>query len=106
MVADAWITGIRREQSWTRAEAPIIDIQDGRIKLHPVVDWKIGRVIDYYRKHALPYHPQFGSDFNRNAGSSVNPLLQASVPRECGLHVRLAEMEKTVLGKKRGDLEE
>jgi phosphoadenosine phosphosulfate reductase len=54
---DAWISGLRPEQSVTRASvAPveIDDVHDGRIKLNPLATWTKDDVWAYVRKHAVP----------------------------------------------------
>ena len=56
---DAWITGIRREQSPTRANAGAIewDKKFGLIKINPLVMWTFDDVWDYIRKNDVPYNP-------------------------------------------------
>jgi len=54
---DAWISGLRPEQSVTRAAtAPveIDDVHDGRIKLNPLATWTKADVWAYVNKHAVP----------------------------------------------------
>ena len=56
---DAWITGIRREQSPTRADAPKEEWMEGRgmWKFNPLADWTEDDVWRYVHEHDLPYHP-------------------------------------------------
>jgi phosphoadenosine phosphosulfate reductase len=61
---DCWITGLRREQSQTRADAGIVEVYvsdeaSGRemVKLNPLANWSRDRVWDYIRKHRIPYNP-------------------------------------------------
>jgi phosphoadenosine phosphosulfate reductase len=56
---DAWITGIRREQSPTRADAPKLDRDEARgvWKFNPLADWTEEDVWRYVHEHELPYHP-------------------------------------------------
>jgi phosphoadenosine phosphosulfate reductase len=56
---EAWITGIRREQSPTRANAPKLhqDEAHGVWKFNPLADWSEDDVWSYVREHDLPYHP-------------------------------------------------
>jgi phosphoadenosine phosphosulfate reductase len=54
---DAWISGLRPEQSVTRADvAPveIDEVHEGRIKLNPLASWTKDDVWSYVRKHAVP----------------------------------------------------
>jgi thioredoxin-dependent adenylylsulfate APS reductase len=54
---DAWISGLRPEQSVTRAAvAPveIDDVHERRVKLNPLATWTKDDVWAYVRKHAVP----------------------------------------------------
>lgn len=54
----AWITGIRREQSHTRRNAPYIARDfDGLIKVCPIADWTAQDVHYHLAECDLPYHP-------------------------------------------------
>lgn len=54
----AWITGIRREQSPTRANAPVVewDKRFGVVKINPLVSWTWEQVWDYIRANDVPYN--------------------------------------------------
>jgi phosphoadenosine phosphosulfate reductase len=61
---DCWITGLRRQQSETRAgigvvEVYVVDAAAGReiVKLNPLAHWTREAVWDYIREHGLPYNP-------------------------------------------------
>ena len=56
---EAWITGIRREQSPTRAEAPKLerDEKRGVWKFNPLADWTEKDIWRYIHERELPYHP-------------------------------------------------
>lgn len=56
---DAWITGIRREQSPTRAGAPKVEWSEryGVWKIQPLVDWDAKRVQAYLQVNEVPYNP-------------------------------------------------
>jgi phosphoadenosine phosphosulfate reductase len=56
---DAWITGLRRNQSVTRADLPIVEIDHGHggiLKISPLADWSADQVWDYIREHDVPYN--------------------------------------------------
>jgi phosphoadenosine phosphosulfate reductase len=55
---DAWITGIRREQSATRAGAQKVEWSEryGVWKIQPLVDWDAKRVQAYIHVNAIPYN--------------------------------------------------
>jgi phosphoadenosine phosphosulfate reductase len=56
---DAWITGLRRDQSPTRAGAAKVawDADHELWKANPLADWDDARCWDYIAEHALPYNP-------------------------------------------------
>jgi phosphoadenosine phosphosulfate reductase len=55
---EAWMTGIRREQSKTRRNAPIIARDfDGLVKICPIATWTAKDVHYYMLENDLPYHP-------------------------------------------------
>jgi phosphoadenosine phosphosulfate reductase len=55
----AWITGVRREQAPTRANAEPLewDRRWERVKLNPLAYWTTDAVWAYLRTHDLPYNP-------------------------------------------------
>jgi len=61
---DCWITGLRRQQSDTRAAIGIIELYafDGTsgqdiVKLNPMANWTRDAVWNYLREHRIPYNP-------------------------------------------------
>jgi phosphoadenosine phosphosulfate reductase len=56
---DAWITGIRREQSPTRAGAQKVEWSEryGVWKIQPLADWDAKRVQAYIHVNEIPYNP-------------------------------------------------
>lgn len=55
----AWVTGIRREQSPTRAGALEVEWDQGFgvVKVNPLVRWTWDEVWGYIRAHDVPYNP-------------------------------------------------
>jgi phosphoadenosine phosphosulfate reductase len=55
----AWITGIRRDQSPTRAAAGIVerDAQFGLIKINPLASWSAQDLKDFIVEHDVPSNP-------------------------------------------------
>ena len=54
----AWICGLRREQSVTRADLNIVewDAANGLYKINPLKEWTEKQVWDYIRAHKVPYN--------------------------------------------------
>lgn len=56
---DAWISGIRREQSLTRKDAQRVEFSElyDVWKIQPLVDWDAKRVDAYIHVNEIPYNP-------------------------------------------------
>lgn len=56
---EAWMTGVRRSESPTRAATPIVHLDVGRgiVKVNPLAPWTEADVRSYKRDHDLPDHP-------------------------------------------------
>ena len=55
---DAWITGIRRAQSITRAGAKVLELDPrGVVKVQPLAGWGDEDVKGYLFAHDVPYNP-------------------------------------------------
>jgi phosphoadenosine phosphosulfate reductase len=94
--ADAWITGIRREQAATRVGTEFVEWDDRRSmwKYNPLADWTEGDVWKRIVERDLPYHPLHDKGY---ASIGCAPCTQPGSGREgrwagtdkveCGLHV-------------------
>jgi phosphoadenosine phosphosulfate reductase len=56
--ASAWMTGLRRDQSVTRTDTPVIEWDEGNgmIKVNPLIDWTNDDVWAYIKANNLPYN--------------------------------------------------
>jgi phosphoadenosine phosphosulfate reductase len=97
--SSAWITGIRREQSLTRANAHKLEWDEkfGLVKLNPLANWSEGQVWAYIRSHRVPYNPLHDRSYPSigciHCTRAVLPDEDARAGRwsgftktECGLH--------------------
>lgn len=99
---DAWLTGLRREQSVTRAELPAreFDAAHGLVKFNPLADWTEAEVWDYLRRRGVPYnalhdrgYPSIGCEPCTRAirpGEDVRAgrwWWEQRDSKECGIHV-------------------
>jgi len=62
---DCWVSGIRREDSQTRAGAAKFgwDKRFGLWKLNPLADWTEAEVWDYLNENEIPYNPLHDAGF-------------------------------------------
>ncbi len=101
---DAWVSGLRRDQSTTRADTPILlPTRDGPVKVHPLADWSRRDVYRYQQERSIPEHPLFDEGYvSVGCAPCTAPVgLEASDERagrwaghaktECGLHTFLAK---------------
>ncbi|MGD8318106.1 MAG: phosphoadenylyl-sulfate reductase [Myxococcales bacterium] len=97
--ARAWMAGLRSEQTEHRAGLRRIDEQDGRTKLHPILNWTGQDMRAYMQRYDLPHHPMVEQGY-RSIGDhhSTIPTTADMDPRdgrilgktrECGLHLPL-----------------
>jgi phosphoadenosine phosphosulfate reductase len=94
--ADAWITGIRREQAPTRATAEPIEFDDKRgiWKYNPLYDWTEKDLWRRIHARDLPYHPLHDQGYASIGcapctapGSGREGRWAGLTKTECGLHV-------------------
>lgn len=55
--ARGWVSGLRRDQSRTRADVAILEQDGGLVRVHPVASLTAADVAAYLARHALPAHP-------------------------------------------------
>jgi phosphoadenosine phosphosulfate reductase len=109
---DAWITGIRRDQSPTRADAPKLgwDEQHELWKANPLADWTDEMCWDYIRARDLPYNPlhdrgydSIGDTHSTQPGEGRSGRWAGTDKTECGIHTVAPEDVKELLGARRLD---
>jgi phosphoadenosine phosphosulfate reductase len=98
---DAWICGLRREQSVTRKDLQLVewDEANGLIKVNPLINWTENQVWEYIKVNHIPYNKLHDQGF---PSIGCQPCTRAILPgedvragrwwwenpesRECGLH--------------------
>ena len=92
---DAWVTGIRRDQSPTRAEAPKLGWDDRHElwKANPLADWSDDRCWAYIRERGLPYnalhdlgYDSIGDTHSTIPGKGREGRWAGTEKTECGIH--------------------
>ena len=93
---DAWITGIRRDQSPTRANATKLgwDATHELWKANPLADWSDERCWSYIHERGLPYnllhdrgYASIGDTHSTLPGAGHEGRWAGTDKTECGLHV-------------------
>jgi phosphoadenosine phosphosulfate reductase len=96
---DCWITGIRRDQAPTRANAPKVGLDDAHElwKANPLADWSDDDCWTYVREHKLPYnalhdrgYESIGDTHSTVPGAGREGRWAGTGRTECGLHVEPA----------------
>ena len=95
--ADAWITGLRREQGPSRAETELVEIDDKRrgiAKYNPLALWSERDLWTRIDERDLPYHPLHDAGYESigcapctRPGSGRDGRWAGLDKTECGLHV-------------------
>ena len=96
---DAWASGIRREQSPTRADTPIVrwDKKFGLVKVSPLANWTKQDVWDRITAEGIPYNPLHDRGYpSIGCWPCTRPVMPGEDERagrwsgtektECGLH--------------------
>jgi phosphoadenosine phosphosulfate reductase len=93
---DCWITGIRRDQSPTRANAPKVGWDEAHElwKANPLADWSGDDCWAFIRERGLPYnelhdrgYDSIGDTHSTAPGAGREGRWPGSERTECGLHV-------------------
>ena len=96
---DAWMSGLRRQESTGRADAPIIsrDLR-GLVKLNPIATWTDSDVDEYIARHDIIVNPLTEQGYpSIGCMPCTTPVADGEDPRsgrwrgqdktECGLHL-------------------
>ncbi len=100
---NAWITGLRREQSPTRKDMQVIEWDEGNqlIKVNPLLEWTEKQKWDFVNENKIPYNTLHDKGF---PSIGCQPCTRAIMPgedvrsgrwwwenpetKECGLHAK------------------
>lgn len=100
---DAWISGIRRDQSPARAKTKVLELASGGVvRVHPMAAWTRQDVWKYVHAHNLPDHPLLAQGYlSIGCAPCTRPVQAGEDERagrwagrekvECGLHTLLRE---------------
>ncbi len=112
--ADAWVTGLRREQSNNRNLVPMAQWDDERqlVKLNPIADWTKQDLETAVAAHEIPINPLHKRNYPSIGCEPCTRAIKPGEPeragrwwweqddkQECGLHVSAIETEKIGISK-------
>ena len=96
---DAWVAGLRRDQSRTRADTPVVgwNARHSLVKVAPLASWTEAMIWDYVRRYDTPVnalhaegYPSLGCTVcttQTRAGEDLRAgRWRGSDKTECGLH--------------------
>jgi phosphoadenosine phosphosulfate reductase len=104
---DCWVTGIRRDQSPTRANAPKLgwDATHELWKANPLADWSDDDCWAYIRERGLPYnalhdrgYASIGDTHSTLPGTGREGRWAGTDKTECGLHTDVGSTESPKTG--------
>ncbi|PNW53720.1 UNVERIFIED_CONTAM: phosphoadenosine phosphosulfate reductase [Euhalothece sp. KZN 001] len=96
--ANAWLAGLRRDQTEHRQQLPRLGEQSGIYKILPILHWHSRDVHRYLVEYDLPYHPLFDQgymtvgDWHSSRPISLDDEHERDtrfqgMKQECGLHL-------------------
>jgi phosphoadenosine phosphosulfate reductase len=97
--ARGWVSGLRRDQSRTRADVAILETDEHLVRVHPIATLTAADVAAYLARHGISEHPLVA---RRYLSIGCSPCTRAvaegederagrwdgSAKTECGLHAR------------------
>jgi phosphoadenosine phosphosulfate reductase len=94
---EAWVTGVRREDSWLRATTPLVDWDEknGMVKINPLAAWTFDELIAYADEHDIVINPLVNDGY---PSIGCAPCTQRVAPGEDPRAGRWAGLDKTECG--------
>ncbi len=97
----AWVVGLRRSQTESRADIAKVESRDAIVKISPLADWTSHDVDDYILRHDVPVHPLYAKGFpSIGCGPCTRATFdcedqragrwwweQDNAEKECGIHI-------------------
>lgn len=99
---DGWITGIRKDQTSTRENSKMLEIDDkydGIVKVNPLLNWSWNQVWKYIKDNNVPYHSLIDKGYSSIGCEPCTRAIkegedlragrwwwETNETKECGLH--------------------
>ena len=114
---DAWITGLRHEQSITRTEMQMLELDQMQVdsgetrtllKVNPLLNWNWKEVLEFAEKNKVPLHPLHAKGYPSIGCAPCTRAVQKGEElrsgrwwweetqnKECGLHIKKSRPENS-----------
>ena len=97
--ARGWVSGLRRDQSRTRADVAVLEADGELVRVHPIADLGAVDVAAYLARHGIAEHPLVARRYlSIGCAPCTRPIAEGEDERagrwawsgktECGLHAR------------------
>ena len=97
--ARGWVSGLRRDQSRTRANVAILEVDEHLVRVHPIATLTAPDVAAYLARHGIAEHPLVARRYlSIGCAPCTRPVAEGederagrwdgSAKTECGLHAR------------------
>lgn len=97
---EVWFTGVRRDESWTRTNAPMVTFDETHklVKVNPMVRWSLDDLVEWSQDHGVPTNPLMAEGYlSIGCAPCTRPTAPGEDPRagrwagqdkiECGIHL-------------------
>ncbi|MFV0406671.1 MAG: phosphoadenylyl-sulfate reductase [Propioniciclava sp.] len=104
---EAWVTGLRREDSPLRTDTPVVEWDSAHqmVKINPIAAWSFDELLDYASAHGVPVNLLLTEGYpSIGCAPCTRPVADGEDPRagrwaglaktECGLHVTSTHPEE------------
>ncbi len=99
---DAWICGLRKEQSVTRQNLTVVELDESNfmLKINPLLNWQEDQVWNYIKERGIPYNRLYNENYKSIGCAPCSRAVKSGEDirsgrwwwenpetKECGLHL-------------------
>ena len=98
---DAWVTGLRKSEGYTRGDYKEVEVRGGLVKINPILDWGELDIWRYLALYQIPVNPLYKKGYRSLGCSPCTKIVDESEPEragrwqgtskcggECGIHTK------------------
>ena len=96
---DAWVTGLRKDEGYTRTNYKEVEIYDDIVKINPILDWSEREIWQYIAVYGIDSHPWYKDGYRSIGCAPCTSIVSDDEPErsgrwrgtskcsgECGIH--------------------